>query len=85
MLDGQTGNLTDEESQLVEADMSFIKRKGIYPYEYMDSFDKFSEEQIPPIEAFASSLTGETISEEDYEHAKNMLISGKMFSCFSVR
>jgi hypothetical protein len=44
-------------------------RKGIYPYEYMDSFDKFSEIQLPPQEAFFSNLTNKSISDADYEYA----------------
>ena len=29
-----------------------ISRKGVYPYDYMDCFDKFSEEKLPPKEKF---------------------------------
>ena len=31
-------------------------RKGIYPYEYMDSWDKFKETSLPSIEKFYSNL-----------------------------
>ena len=31
-------------------------RKGIYPYEYMDSWDKFKETSLPSIEKFHSNL-----------------------------
>ena len=44
--------------------------KGIYPYEYMNSFDRFNETQLPPIEKFFSSLNESNISPEDYERAK---------------
>ncbi|XP_041377266.1 uncharacterized protein LOC121389682 [Gigantopelta aegis] len=37
---------------------------------YFDSEEKFTETQLPPQEAFCSSLTGETITDEDYEHAQ---------------
>ena len=47
-------------------------RKGIYPYDYMDSFDKFSETNLPKKEEFYSILNDEHISDEDYEHAKNV-------------
>ena len=38
-------------------------RKGVYPYEYMDSWKRFDEESLPPIESFYSKLTGTSISE----------------------
>ena len=48
-----------------------LARKGVYPYEYMDSFDRFNEARLPPIEAFASSLNnGASISQADYRHAQ---------------
>ena len=50
-------------------DFKLIITKGIYPYEYMDSFDKFNEQQLPPIEKFYSSINDETISKNDYKHA----------------
>ena len=44
-------------------------RKGIYPYEYMDSWDRFKETSLPSIERFYSSLNMSGISDSDYEHA----------------
>ena len=35
---------------------SLVKEKGIYPYEYMDSFKKFSENKLPDRCEFFSSL-----------------------------
>ena len=49
-----------------------ILRKGVYPYEYMDSFEKFNETSLPPKEAFYSKLTDTHISDDDYEHAKKV-------------
>ena len=49
-----------------------IIRKGVYPYEYMNGVEKFSETELPPIEAFFSKLSDSEISEEDYEHAKTV-------------
>jgi len=46
-----------------------LMRKGVYPYEYMSSFDKFNETQLPPIEKFYSSLKQDTIKQEDYDYA----------------
>ena len=33
-----------------------LLRKGVYPYEYMDSFDKFEETELPSQEKFNSSF-----------------------------
>ena len=53
-------------------------RKGVYPYDFMDSFNKFYE-KLPPKEEFYSQLNDENISEEDYQHAKNV------FSVFNLK
>jgi len=45
-----------------------LKKKGVYPYEYMQSRDRFNE-KLPSIEHFYSSLKGKDISPEKYEHA----------------
>ena len=44
-------------------------RKGIYPYEYIFSWDKFEETSLPSIEKFYSNLNMSGVSDEDYEHA----------------
>ena len=59
---------------------NLVKRKGVYPYEYMDSLERFNETKLPPKEAFYSRLTGEDISDEDYAHAQNVW---RVFEIFS--
>jgi hypothetical protein len=50
-----------------------LSRKGVYPYEYMNSFDRFDEEKLPRIDDFKSSLDGyKGIKYEDYYHAQNV-------------
>ena len=49
-----------------------IKRKGFYPYEYMDTEDKLNDTKLPPREAFYSKLSGIGISKADYNHALNV-------------
>ena len=49
-----------------------LLRKGVYPYEYIDGWDKFNEKIIPSKELFHSNLTLENISETDYAHANNV-------------
>ena len=51
--------------------LDLMVRKGVYPYDYMDSFDKF-DEKLPPKEEFYSILNDEHISDEDYKHTQNV-------------
>ena len=47
-----------------------LLRKGFYPYEYMDSWEKFNE--LPPKKDFYSNLNLENISDENYTHAQKI-------------
>ena len=47
-------------------------RKGVYPYDYVDSPKRLKETQLPPKKAFYSKLTNQDCSDEDYEHAQNI-------------
>ena len=49
-----------------------LLQKGIYPYEYMDSFERFNETQLPKKEKFYSSLSGKGITDEEYAHAQKV-------------
>ena len=55
-----------------------VLRKGVYPYEYIDSQSKFEETQLPSIDKFYSKLSDESIYQKDYEHAQNVWQS---FNC----
>ena len=55
-----------------------LLRKGVYPYEYMDGWDKFNETSIPSKESFYSNLTMENMSETDYRHANNVFKTFKI-------
>ena len=52
--------------------LDLMKAKGVYPYDYMDSFQKFSETQLPKRDDFYSLLTNEEISESEYAHAQKV-------------
>ena len=52
--------------------LELITKKGVYPYNYMDDFNKFKEEGLPSIEHFYSKFTVEDIGDNDYNHAKNV-------------
>ena len=49
-----------------------LLRKGVYPYEYMDSWEKFDETSLPPKKDFYSELNLEDISDSDYEYTKKV-------------
>ena len=49
-----------------------LLRKGVYPNEYMDSWERFSEISLPSKEDFYSNLNMEDISDIDYGHANNV-------------
>ena len=51
--------------------LNLMARKGIYPYDYMDSFDKFNE-KLPTKEDFYSILNNEHITDDDYQHVMNV-------------
>ena len=53
-------------------DFFLLLRKDIYPYEYMDSWERFDDGTIPPNEAFYSELDLESITDKDYEHLKKV-------------
>jgi hypothetical protein len=53
-------------------DLPLVTRKGVYPYEYTDSWEKLEETSLPPKEEFYSTLTEEHISSKEYEHARKV-------------
>ena len=55
-----------------ELQYNLLTRKGIYPYEYMSSWDHFEEVQLPPIEAFYSNLNMSYVSEDNYQHLQKV-------------
>ena len=58
--------------------LKLVKEKGLYPYEYMNSFKKFSEDKLPDKCEFFNSLKDECISEKDYQRANNVWNAFKM-------
>ena len=68
--------------QLCNKDLNtfdLLLRKGVYPYEYMDSWKKFKGESLADKEYFYSKLNNEHITVEDYAHAQ------KVWSTFKIK
>ena len=70
-LDSLIKNLPDNDFRYLSEEfrgeyLEPVKQKGVYPYEYMDSFKNFSENKLPDKSKFFSSLKNVCISEKDY-------------------
>lgn len=52
--------------------MAMLERKGVFPYDYVDSIERLSETALPAIEHFYSELNNEAISLEEYDHARRV-------------
>ena len=63
-------------------ELSLLTRKGVCPYQYVDTIEKLSDDCLPPIEKFYSSLKNCHISNQDYAHAKNVWTT---FNCKTLR
>ena len=77
-LDSLTKNLVRGGKKLFEFNYyselqyDLLTRKGVYPYEYINSWDRFEDTQLPPIDVFYNNLNMSSISEEDYQHAQRV-------------
>lgn len=73
-----TANLEPDDFSYIndefDNDISLLTKKGIYPYEYMNSFDKFTKTRLPKQEKFYSKLTDSNITDEEYEHAQMVFV-----------
>lgn len=46
-----------------------LRSKGVYPYKWMDNYDKFNATSLPPIDDFYNDIKNQPCSEQDYKHA----------------
>ena len=49
-----------------------LLRKGVYPYEYMDSWERFDDTSLPDKEAFQSSQNMENITDMQIESLRHL-------------
>lgn len=52
-----------------DSQINLLKRKGVFPYDFVDSLQKLDNKQLPEKSDFFNKLTDSHISTEDYEHA----------------
>ena len=62
--------------------LELLKRKGVFPYEYMTDFSRLGATCLPPKEAFYSQLSDSHITDSDYAHAQNVW---ETFGCKSMK
>ena len=84
LLDSLASNLEDSDfkhllSESPSNKLEILKRKHAYPYEWIDSYEKFNYTELPPKECFYSSINdgkrdndNRYISDEQYLHLKNV-------------
>ncbi|XP_061191773.1 uncharacterized protein LOC133200019 [Saccostrea echinata] len=53
-----------------EVERDLLLRKGVYPYDFMSSWDRFYDQELPPFTAFYNKLSESDISVSDYVHAE---------------
>ena len=76
-LDNLTKNLPDDafiftQQEFIGEQFNLMKQKGTYPYDYMDSFQKFNDTQLPIKKDFFSILYNQHITHEQYDHAQTV-------------
>ena len=59
--------------------LSLMSQKGVYPYDHMDSFEKFYQTELPTKEQFYSILNDQHITNDEYNHAK------KVWKVFNIK
>ena len=52
--------------------LNLMSQKGVYPYDFIDSFEKFDQTELPAKEHFYSILNDQDITDDEYDHAKKV-------------
>ena len=60
-----------ETEKVFKDKIKFVSRKGVYPYDYIDSITNFNEKELLPKKLFYSKLNNCDIF-DDYEHANKV-------------
>ena len=77
-LDRLSSNLTDKQCKNLamyysgKDVFSLMRKKGVYPYEYMNSWKRFRDVELPTKEKFYSMLNMKNVNDLDYEHARDV-------------
>lgn len=85
-LDELSSNLNDGQKSITkkhfekEEEFKLVIRKGVFPYEYLDCYEKLYDTVLPERKLFYSSINKTGISKKDYEHACNVWTKFKIKS-----
>ena len=76
-LDKLVSNLPDDDEFTPqtfkkENKLKLMKNKGVYPYDYVESCEKFDDKKLPSKNDFYGILNKEHITDEQYQHAQNV-------------
>ena len=94
-LDKLVNNLSDKGFKYLIEEFGFknlklLKQKGAYPYEYMDSFEKFNKEKLPAEKYFYSSIIDGKIGDDgkildDHIDFDDYLVCKKTWNKFEMK
>ena len=70
--------LDEDQKRVFNERFKLVTRKGVYPYNYFDTFDRFDETALPSKEAFYNELKDTPITDADYNHAQNAFSTFEM-------
>ena len=59
--------------------LDLMSQKGAYPYDFMDSSEKFNQTELPTKDQFYSILNDQHITNDEYDHAK------KVWKTFNIK
>jgi len=62
----------DKEPDCSKENLELLKKKGVYPYDYMDSFQRSEETELPARKYFYNKLNNTDISEDEYQQAQEV-------------
>ena len=65
-------HLPDDVKQQISEGVALLRKKGIYPYDWMNDEEKMNETQLPPMDEFYNTLNDTHISTDDYAHAQHV-------------
>ena len=59
--------------------LNLMSQKGVYPYDFMDSSEKFNQTELPTKDQFYSIINDQRITDDEYNHAK------KVWKAFKIK
>ena len=74
----ESPNLNDHQQSVFDNRFQLVTRKGVYPYDYVDSFDKFHDTSLPCKPSFHNQLKDAPIKDSEYEHAQTVFNAFQM-------